>query len=441
MTKSIIEKWMEFLISDFAYNETRNYTIFIDNIFIAEGNWSIEIPIKIRIEFLDLGQHTLTIYVSDGFTVNGTAIQYYLITIFSGTKPTILSDTPDFMLNNQAIYFEWVIEDPDVYNPYFEIYLNSTYIGTGTWLSNQMNSWSYENFSIGIYLVEIKVYDGYGEIISLNWTMVIATTADDSDNDGLPNGWELKWGFNPLLDNHLDDVDDDGLTNIEEYLYDTNPLEKDGDFDRISDNLEVRIPFGDPNSSLMPWPIIIFGLIMMIAVPVIYRKNTMKSNIIQSNFNSIQKQLADYEQLLIDKNYKEAKEKYSRQLNLIMSLENVVSYNLLISKIEMIIGEIELKSTNNSNLSTSQSSSANLKIEDISEEQEIEKYMKEFKGNTGHYNDSIVSKAKTLMNNKNWGAAKILFNQSKEICEINNWKDGIRYANDNIEICEKRLAR
>jgi hypothetical protein len=47
---------------------------------------------------------------------------------------------------------------------------------------------------------------------------------DDSDNDGMPNDWEIDNGFNP--NNSADagqDPDDDGLTNLEEYLADTDP--------------------------------------------------------------------------------------------------------------------------------------------------------------------------------------------------------------------------
>ena len=55
---------------------------------------------------------------------------------------------------------------------------------------------------------------------------------DDSDNDGIPDWWELYWGYNPLkFDDHWNiDEDGDGLNNFEEcYMHDynSNPFKKD----------------------------------------------------------------------------------------------------------------------------------------------------------------------------------------------------------------------
>ncbi|RRN77940.1 polysaccharide lyase [Pseudoxanthomonas sp. SGD-10] len=49
----------------------------------------------------------------------------------------------------------------------------------------------------------------------------------DSDGDGMPDEWEMKYGFDP--NNSKDgalDTDGDGYTNVEEYLNGTNPQEK-----------------------------------------------------------------------------------------------------------------------------------------------------------------------------------------------------------------------
>lgn len=50
----------------------------------------------------------------------------------------------------------------------------------------------------------------------------------DSDGDGIPDWWMIKYGFNPIngLD-HAGDLDGDGYTNLEEYLNGTNPLKAD----------------------------------------------------------------------------------------------------------------------------------------------------------------------------------------------------------------------
>ncbi len=45
----------------------------------------------------------------------------------------------------------------------------------------------------------------------------------DTDLDGIPDAWELKYGLNPNLDDAQGDADGDGYSNLEEYLHGTNP--------------------------------------------------------------------------------------------------------------------------------------------------------------------------------------------------------------------------
>ena len=63
-------------------------------------------------------------------------------------------------------------------------------------------------------------------------TRRITFPSEDSDGDGVPDWWELKWGYDPLVwDDHQQlDPDGDGLTNIEECYtdaYGSNPFRKD----------------------------------------------------------------------------------------------------------------------------------------------------------------------------------------------------------------------
>ena len=49
----------------------------------------------------------------------------------------------------------------------------------------------------------------------------------DSDSDGIPDAWELKYGLNPLdAQDASQDKNGDGYTNIEDYINGINPLEK-----------------------------------------------------------------------------------------------------------------------------------------------------------------------------------------------------------------------
>ena len=60
----------------------------------------------------------------------------------------------------------------------------------------------------------------------------------DSDNDDLPDLWELAH-FADLDENASGDADQDGLTNLQEYQMGLNPIVADTDGDGVSDGAEV----------------------------------------------------------------------------------------------------------------------------------------------------------------------------------------------------------
>ena len=45
----------------------------------------------------------------------------------------------------------------------------------------------------------------------------------DTDNDGIPDGWEIRNGFSPLINEAMDDADHDGYSNLREYLSGSDP--------------------------------------------------------------------------------------------------------------------------------------------------------------------------------------------------------------------------
>jgi parallel beta-helix repeat protein/YD repeat-containing protein len=63
----------------------------------------------------------------------------------------------------------------------------------------------------------------------------------DSDGDGMPDGWEVSKGLNPLVDDSSEDPDGDGLTNIGEYMNGTNPRDADTDRDGLTDGQELAL--------------------------------------------------------------------------------------------------------------------------------------------------------------------------------------------------------
>jgi len=62
---------------------------------------------------------------------------------------------------------------------------------------------------------------------------------NDTDSDGMLDGWEYLNDLDPLFDDSENDPDNDTLTNFEEYLIGTSPIQADTDFDGMNDNYEV----------------------------------------------------------------------------------------------------------------------------------------------------------------------------------------------------------
>ncbi len=74
----------------------------------------------------------------------------------------------------------------------------------------------------------------------------------DTDGDGLPDDWEVRYSLNPNSavgnDGKDGDPDDDNLSNSDEYLHDTSPRNSDTDGDGLPDGWEVAYQL-DPTST------------------------------------------------------------------------------------------------------------------------------------------------------------------------------------------------
>ena len=90
-------------------------------------------------------------------------------------------------------------------------------------------------------VLEVTPYDTMGNRgVSAYATVLIDTV--DGDGDGVPDQWELTYGFNANDDTDMAlDSDGDGLDNENEFISGTNPLSDDTDGDGMNDSAEVLL--------------------------------------------------------------------------------------------------------------------------------------------------------------------------------------------------------
>jgi len=112
----------------------------------------------------------------------------------------------------------------------------------------------------GKYTFHIEVQDEAGNKISTDEAVFwITSNLDDTDNDGMPDWWEKKYGLDPYNpDDANEDLDEDGLTNLVEYKAGTNPLE-----DIFTENAVYRIK---ENIWYLVWSIVLFLIILMLSI-------------------------------------------------------------------------------------------------------------------------------------------------------------------------------
>jgi len=128
------------------------------------------------------------------------------------------------------------------------------------------------------YTRNIEDWDPDHDMLSSDTERKLGTNPldNDTDGDGLHDGWEVFYGLNPThSDDSNADWDNDTLTNLKEAQLGTNPLSDDTDGDGIPDNWEVYNGYDpvNPNVSIFEYiwfnimwvvPLIILGIALAI---------------------------------------------------------------------------------------------------------------------------------------------------------------------------------
>ncbi|MFW3145989.1 MAG: SBBP repeat-containing protein [Thermoplasmatota archaeon] len=92
-----------------------------------------------------------------------------------------------------------------------------------------------------VYTVTISVLDQAGNEGSTTFTLRVLPEDNDADGDGIPDLVELEAGLNKdLASDAQKDADGDGLSNLEEFLAGTDMTKTDTDSDGMPDEWEVR---------------------------------------------------------------------------------------------------------------------------------------------------------------------------------------------------------
>ena len=110
--------------------------------------------------------------------------------------------------------------------------------------SSRLDSFLVHTFAeTGTYYVKVSQYVDQPIPDNATYTLHVSVenASQDSDDDGLPNSWEIQYGFdiNDPNDASLDS-DSDGLSNLQEFIAGTNPVNSDSDGDGLSDGQEVN---------------------------------------------------------------------------------------------------------------------------------------------------------------------------------------------------------
>ncbi len=191
------------------------------------------------------GSATITLTVSDGDLATSTS---FGLTVDAVNDAPTISSIPDqltaygtpkgpiaFTISDVEKAADLLTLDAASSNPTLVPAGNIVFGGSGT---NRTVTLTPVADQYGSTTITLTVSDD-NLVATTSFVLTVNSPADDTDGDGMPDGWELDHTFDPLVNDAADDADHDGLSNRDEYLAGSDPQRADTDGDKVGDALEV----------------------------------------------------------------------------------------------------------------------------------------------------------------------------------------------------------
>jgi hypothetical protein len=181
-----------------------------------------------------LGVYNYTITARDNSYYRNTATVSYVFTVVEDkTPPTVeyCSAYPKVQLVEKSVVIRCICTDisgVESVELSLEFPDGEMEIKAMTKTSDSQYELSRSYDQIGKYLYKVTAIDTLGNIAKTSeQSFWITSDLSDTDNDGIPDWWEQRYGFDPLDPSDAEkDEDGDGYSNIEEYKKGTNPLKE-----------------------------------------------------------------------------------------------------------------------------------------------------------------------------------------------------------------------
>ncbi len=238
--------------------------------YFYEGNGLVEnywVYDEWDTEDLKTGEHNITVRVIDlkghqrqtsviiliDAKVPEAELQEILESVLIGGTITLTGTASDDI---EVVGLELIIGDEEPIN------ITSNYIN-GSWSYD----WNSSDMLEGDLKVTLKVIDIVGKEGTDEITIKLISYITDSDEDGIPDWWELKFGLNPNKYDSDRDKDRDGVTNLQEYLGDDGLPDND-DYSNPTDEASApelkKSPAGKEDDLTIIWVVLVIVVIVIV---------------------------------------------------------------------------------------------------------------------------------------------------------------------------------